>query len=174
MLLRRGESSTFVFEGMAPAREVELHQHLIALEPVSMGSSDGALRYADQDEAAAFLGSLGFSLPDEAEIEHLLRIEARDELLPFPLDCDTQVGPWMSLQPGASYPETDTGAKRLFVGDLTREVDANIGPIAKAGAAQFWPWQHEEWVWCLPEFRFGAREMPNSAVPFRAVFRLSK
>lgn len=42
--------------------------------------------------------------------------------------------------------------------------------VIKGGGAYFWPWQEQEWIWCLSSIRFPSSELIDK----KAVFRLVK
>lgn len=41
--------------------------------------------------------------------------------------------------------------------------------VIKGGGAYFWPWQDQEWIWCLSAIRFPSSELPKKEAAFRLV-----
>lgn len=133
--------------------------------------SPGGIAYKTPAEAVSILTGYGLDLPNEWEIETILCSEARREFLPFSLD-DQDISSWMSLNLNDDYPETRSGLTHLFVGEAVKSCTGDVRYKVKTGAAQFWPWQHEEWIWCLAAFSASPDEFHDASVAFRAIYRL--
>ena len=167
---------------MTPAREVKLDPVLMADLPITQAVASQFIVGLDtghpdhpamlcRDEALAIAGDLGWRLPSEAEWEACCR------------GGSSTLFPWGSTLPEAavlerwmawSLPEENIERNALGFGGLcfgewcsdefrvSHDPDAAIEPgayVIKGGAAQFWPWQDQEWVWCACAMR-----MPSTAL----------
>jgi formylglycine-generating enzyme required for sulfatase activity len=45
--------------------------------------------------------------------------------------------------------------------------------VIRGGGAYFWPWQDEEWVWCMSAMRMPSKDLPNGQCGFRLTYSLS-
>jgi formylglycine-generating enzyme required for sulfatase activity len=124
-------------------------------------------------EADAVVGRLGGRLPAEFEWESACRGRLR-QLFPFgdELPNDEQLARWMNwdLSDRSRCAANRVGLYGLFFGEWCRdEFRSSYAPdapveqgswVVRGGGAFFWPWQDEEWVWCMSAMR-----MPSSALP---------
>jgi formylglycine-generating enzyme len=161
---------------MMPVRDVKLQALLVGDLPITQAVArqfvaDLDTGYPDQpamlsrDEALAIAGDLRCRLPSEAEWEACCRAGS------------STLFPWGSTLPEApvldrwmAWSLTDESIERnalgfggLFFGEwcsdefrVSHDPDAAIEPgayVVQGGAAQFWPWQDQEWVWCACAMR---------------------
>lgn len=121
-------------------------------------------------------------LPTAAEWEFAVR-GGQSSLYPFgnELPSASALQTWMAL----SFPEDGDAARTLlgfrgvFVGEWCVDDaggatpgtagNGNRGYTIKGGAARFWPWQAEEWIFCLSGFRMS----PDGLIDGTAGMRLA-
>lgn len=122
------------------------------------------------NEAETLVDALGGRLPTEAEWESAVRGDGARSAFVWGdhLPDDAELDRWLRWHldsPELAYNSRHLGG--LFFGEWTADdfrpshdasVAAEAGSrVIKGGGAQFWPWQDEEWVWCLSAMR-----MPSS------------
>ncbi|GMV32109.1 MAG: hypothetical protein AMXMBFR59_42340 [Rhodanobacteraceae bacterium] len=179
-------------EEMTPLVHVDVDAFLVAELPLSNAQSR-ALLGVDLDgrdefpaylgEAAAFdaLRSLAATLPGEAQWECIAKAGG-DPLFPFgdALLAESAIEPWMRYDledPGVA--RTRFGVGGLFFAEWCGDVfatshapDAERLPgtrTIKGGGAYFWPWQDEEWVWCLCSMRMPSSDLDSGVAVCRPV-----
>jgi formylglycine-generating enzyme required for sulfatase activity len=129
-----------------------------------------ALRKKEADHIAK---AVGCRLLSEAEWETAIR-GGEHTLFVFGniLPPERRLKTWMNwdlLQP-MSHPANRLGLIGLYFGEwcsdkfkVNYSADATVDDhayVVRGGGAYFWPWQDEEWVWCMSAMR-----MPSSALP---------
>lgn len=179
-------------EEMTPLVHVDVDAFLVAELPLSNAQSrallgadlDGRDEFpAYLDERAVFgaLRSLGAALPSEAQWECMAKAGG-DPLFPFgdALPAENALEPWMGYDlsdPGMARTRFGTGG--LFFAEWCGDVfatshapDAERLPetrTIKGGGAYFWPWQDEEWVWCLCSMRMPSSDLDSGVAVCRPV-----
>ena len=78
--------------------------------------------------------------------------------------------------------ELENGVKGIFFGEWCSDVfklshAENASAISgsnviKGGAAYFWPWQDQEWVWCMCAMRMPSTDLDEGVAVGRPVFGL--
>lgn len=187
-------------EEMTPLKPVAVDAFLVAELPLSVAQArslggedvDGSgvdgepehPAYVDAQTAAALMAMLGATLPTEAQWECIAK-SGGDPLFPFgdTLPGEDGIEAWMryDLADPASA-RTRFGIGGLFFAewcaDLFTASHADGAPpldgshTVKGGGAYFWPWQDEEWVWCLCAMRLPGSDLDQGVAVGRPVIAL--
>ena len=133
--------------------------------------------YLGRESAEFVANALGGKLPTERQWEAMSRATS-DTLFPFgnAVPSDDELNAWMEFDLDApSIKRNSFSICGLFFGEWCRDAyrtsHAAKAPtvegsfVIKGGGAFFWPWQGEEWVWCLHAMRMpsvGLDEDPDN------------
>lgn len=183
-------------EEMTPLVHVDVAAFLVAEQPLSNAQA-GLLvghdyddeqaafpAYLDEDAALAAAQSLGAALPAEAQWECIAKAGG-DPLFPFGdvLPDEAAIEPWMRYELGdPAAARTAFGCGGLFFAEWCSDVFATSHAAdaerlagtrtIKGGGAYFWPWQDEEWVWCLCSMRMPSSDLDGGVAVCRPVIAL--
>jgi hypothetical protein len=182
-------------EEMTPLIRVDVAAFLIAELPLSVAAARVLVdqgqderaefpAYLDDASALAAVQRLGATLPSEAQWECAAKAGA-DPLFPFgdALPAEYALEPWMRYDLGD--PESARNAFGIgglffaewcgdeFATSHAADAERLAGTrTIKGGGAYFWPWQDEEWVWCLSSMRMPASDLDAGVAVCRPVIRL--
>ena len=139
--------------------------------------------YLSKHQVDQCLNALNARLPSELEWEAMVRC-GRDRLFPFGnnLIDEEDLSAWMEYDYDSKMAELENGVKGIFFGEWCSDVfklshAENASAISgsnviKGGAAYFWPWQDQEWVWCMCAMRMPSTDLDEGVAVGRPVFGL--
>jgi len=169
---------------MRPERTIQIAPLLIMESPATIRLAENLIHFHDtsdkafpayltKSEADALAVELQCRLPLESEWESACRAGSRS-LFVFgdELPAESELASWFQwdLSAPLHHPANSIGLVGLFFGewcaDQFRVSLADNAPVesdsfvVRGGGAFFWPWQDDEWVWCMSAVR-----MPSSGLP---------
>ncbi len=179
---------------MRPTRFVAVSTFLMSEAPVlndlacsvlgSRSSFGKAKRpaFLTHEEALRLAASQDCRLPWEREWEYACRAGTRS-LFVFgdALPPDDELGQWLS----SDYSEVSRilsnpfGLRGMYAGEWCQDefretLDANAlvvegSYVVRGGGAYFWPWQDDEWVWCMSAMRMPSKDLADGTCGLRLV-----
>lgn len=182
-------------EEMTPLIRVDVAAFLIAELPLPVAAArvlvDQAHHeraefpaYLDDASALAAVQQLGATLPSEAQWECAAKAGA-DPVFPFgdALLPESELEPWMRYDlDDATSARNAFGIGGLFFAEWCGDAFATSHAAdaerlagtrtIKGGGAYFWPWQDEEWVWCLSSMRMPSSDLDSGVAVCRPVIGL--
>ncbi|MCM1125403.1 MAG: SUMF1/EgtB/PvdO family nonheme iron enzyme [Lachnospiraceae bacterium] len=141
--------------------------------------------YVTKDAADFLCDKLSLRLPTENEWEYFTRAGCED-IFTFgdELPNDTELEKWLSFNFSdlSKLKCNKFGVYGLFTGEWTntkyqKNYDVNGTKTEefaiRGGGAYFWPWQDNEWIWCMSAMRMPSSDLIDGECGFRLVFDLN-
>jgi formylglycine-generating enzyme len=175
---------------MRPVHLVRVPPFLMAERPLltreisgEVSSYPDSVAYVPYEDALAYCKKFGMTLSNEAQWEYACRAGS-DALFTWGdyLPDDEELAAWLTFDFGAGYGKANAfGLYGLFVGewcsdffketyDSSMELKMETGArVVRGGGAYFWPWQDQEWVWCMSAMRAPSTDLPEGKCGFRLV-----
>lgn len=138
--------------------------------------------YCDYEEAERIAKQMEMRLPHETEWEYCVRAGS-DTLFPFgnELLTESELEKWMThdFHDLHKSKSNELGIYGLFTGEWTCDVfqvdfssqtDDLASKAIRGGGAYFWPWQDQEWVWCMSAMRMPSDDLIDNQCAFRLVY----
>lgn len=181
-------------ENLRPVHEVRINDFLISKTPVQNHQIPKSINwhFDNQDhytpanvsltDLQKILDVFKLSIPSEAQWEYMCRAGTHF-LFPFgnELPDESDLEQWIScdFENLTKCKSNEWGIYGLFAGEWcsdfykathdTTSIDKHE-KVLRGGASLFWPWQDEEWIWCMSSMRTHSEEGTEAA--FRLVYEL--
>ena len=190
------ETPNISIEEMRPVRKVQLSPFLLSITPVlnchilyynnlfgksiKTDGEDYSPFFCEYSLAESIATDLSSKIPNEEEWEYACR-GGRHSLFCFgnSLPAESELEKWLSwdLSSLTELNHNDFGLYGLFFGEwCSNDFTVNLGigsdtvlgsKTVRGGGALFFPWQDEEWVYCLSAFRMPSQDLLDNKATFR-------
>lgn len=139
--------------------------------------------YFKKEEVDSLCQKLNLRLPTEREWEYAVRAGSTD-LFAFgaELPNDEELEKWLSFDFSdlTSLNCNHFGLYGIYTGEWCSDYYRKNNNsretqdfVIKGGGAYFWPWQEEEWVWCMSAMRMSSKGLIGGECGCRLVYDLS-
>lgn len=176
-------------EEMRPVQRRSVQPLLVSLTPVSNKQTASEYRdhggypaYFDYDAATQFAGSLGCRLPKETEWEYFYRagthslfpfgdLVPSEDILAKWLDSNFESVTQLACNDFGLYGLTNPEwCQEKFTNNLADGASLYDGSYTvRGGGAYFWPWQDDEWIWCVSAMRSPSSALEDGKACLRLV-----
>lgn len=178
------------YEEMRPVFSVKVPSFLVTRTPILNrfcldDKEDYYPYFCNYECVADIVDKTKLRIPSETEWEYFARAGS-DTLFPFgnQLLPENELSNWMRLDfsdLSKSYFNA-LGIYGLFTGEWTSDyyrMNYNDGAeilscrTIRGGGAVFWPWQAQEWVWCMSAMRMPSENLIDNSCSFRLIFDIN-
>lgn len=141
--------------------------------------------YVTKEMADFLCNELSLRLPTENEWEYFTRAGSKD-IFTFgdKLPDDAELEKWLSFDFSdlSKLKCNKFGVYGLFTGEWSntkyqKNYNINESKVEefsiRGGGAYFWPWQDNEWIWCMSAMRMPSSDLIDGECGFRLVFDLN-
>jgi formylglycine-generating enzyme required for sulfatase activity len=181
-------------EEMRPVRRARVDSLLVARTPVTWATAAGVLgrdvpaarrefpAFLARAEAEQVVAALASRLPRETEWEYVCRAGTTS---PFVFGdeppSEAQLERWLGqdFSDLSRLQANPFGLYGMFTGEWCSDAfawshapDAPVEPgshVVRGGGSYFWPWQDDEWVWCLSAMRMPSKDLVDGTCGLRLV-----
>ncbi len=139
--------------------------------------------YLKKENVDFLCKQLNLRLPTEVEWEYFARAGSTD-LFSFgkQLPNDDELEKWLSFDFNDlnCVNSNKFGLYGIYIGEWCSDYykkNSNSlkveGFVIKGGGAYFWPWQADEWIWCMSAMRMSSKKLIDGECGFRLVYDLN-
>ena len=173
---------------------VHVSDFLVTRTPILNSFANQHIRinyYTGEENFAAYIKKenvdflcqkLGLRLPYEAEWEYFTRAGSTD-LFAFgtELPNDDELEKWLCFDFSdlSKLNKNKFGVYGIYTGewcgDYYKKNNCSLATddfVIKGGGAYFWPWQSDEWIWCMSAMRMSSDGLIDGECGFRLVYDL--
>jgi formylglycine-generating enzyme required for sulfatase activity len=172
---------------MRPLRLITVSPFLLAERPVLNreigGEFDDEYRnsaaYVDFATAHSFAETFGMTIQSEVQWEYSCRAGS-STLFTWgdAVPSDDELAAWLVFNfENGNGKRNAFGLRGIFIGEWTSDpwtesyeenqvVDPDV-KVIRGGGAYFWPWQDQEWVWCMSAMRMPSTDTVEGECGFR-------
>ena len=188
--------SDFSFEEMEPPHKVNVEDFLVTRTPIINSylgrkidykgfniEENDYIAYVKKDVVDKLCEVTELRLPYETEWEYMIRAGKQD-LFAFgnKIPSDLELEKWFEFNMktlNKSKPNR-LGLYAIFSGDWCGDLYSSSYAdkkktddyVIRGGGAFFWPWQDNEWIWCLSAMRMPSKDLIDGECAFRLVMPL--
>jgi formylglycine-generating enzyme required for sulfatase activity len=187
------------FNEMRPVKNVEVNEFLISSLPILNKVAERFVKnnkyqkdpnspsFLTRSEAESLANQLECRIPEEKEWEYICRATTQT-LFVFgdELPEEKELSQWLSWDFShlEKVKSNFFGIYGLFTGewcqdkykasyDENEKIDHNAYVI-RGGGALFWPWQDQEWVWCMSAMRTSSHDIIDGKCGLRLAYDIAK
>lgn len=139
--------------------------------------------YLKKESIDSLCKQLNLRLPTEIEWEYFARAGSTD-LFSFgkQLPNDDELEKWLSFDFNdlSCINSNEFGLYGIYTGEWCSDyyqknsyLPQTKEFVIKGGGAYFWPWQADEWIWCMSAMRMSSKELIDGECGFRLVYDLN-